>query len=61
MRDIALIAIIVIIAGVLADMYVPFIEFSDVVLVGILVSMLVLVDIIIKVTRAILGGGSGEQ
>lgn len=61
MRDIALVVIIAIGAAVLFDLYVPMVSFSDVILVAMFISIVVLVDVVIKVTQAFFGGGSGGE
>lgn len=61
MRDIALIVIVTIGAAVLCDLYVPLISFGDVILVAMFIGIVVLVDVVVKVTQAFFGGGSGGE
>lgn len=58
MRDIALIVLGIVGLAVVAELYIPLVGFTEVVMVGLLIAVLVLVDVVVKVTQALFGGGS---
>lgn len=61
MKDIVLIALIVLMLGILVELFVPGFTFTHVVMFAGFCVSLVIADILIKVVRALLGGtGEGQ-